>query len=539
MAGKVKVNMLQKKRGLATIARIAHELEKILEQYSTWEDAIQPLREAIDRNLGNNEFLCLYDLEGLALVHSNRLREGIYFNNETELKAAKCTEPIAQIYYRNTGEVLLDAASPIMVNGRHVHAIRLGIPLQKKRLTRELFLGAVPILLLGGAWIFVSSFAPVPIICSLVALGIQVVYSSWLRSKFALALQETFKVTKAIAKGNLKVLAKAHSEDELGNLSYEVNKVAIGMKSIISELSDFSQKSQEMSTVQARHTKTLAENQESLASIFEEFSAGATEQIDGMKVSETQVQEMRTISESILKSTKEVLSLATSAQDNSQEGSQAVAKAIDEMESISQVTEEANRSVLDLADHAQKIGDIVAVINDISAQTNLLALNAAIEAARAGEHGRGFSVVAEEVRKLADNSAESSQKIMELISKVQETVTATVENISQGLSKVNQGKLVIEQAGKAITYLEQVIFTTAQKVEENLQNAENLLKQSQTLADAQEVASSIAAEFAEGAQQAATTVENQMTSTQEVAQISSELADTSNKLHKIIQRFDW
>ena len=69
MAGTVKVNMLQKKRGLATIPRIAHELEQILEQHGTWEEAIQPLREAIDRNLGNNEFLCLYEQAGKTITY--------------------------------------------------------------------------------------------------------------------------------------------------------------------------------------------------------------------------------------------------------------------------------------------------------------------------------------------------------------------------------------------------------------------------------------------------------------------------------------
>ncbi|TGE32685.1 methyl-accepting chemotaxis protein [Desulfosporosinus sp. Sb-LF] len=539
MARNIKVSFIQKKSGLEIISRIAKELEEILDKTGDWESARKPLTEAIDHNLENNEYILLCDLKGQALVHSNRLREGLYFNNETELKAAQCSEPITQIYHRNTGEVLLDAASPIFVKGKHLYSLRLGIPLQKIRLTKQVYTGIVPLLFLSGTWITISSFSPISIISSVIAIGIQLFYSFWLKNKLATALQETFKVTKAIAKGNLKVSAKAHSDDELGNLSYEINKVSIGMKSIIMDLASISKRAQDMSQTQASHAHSSAENQETLAATLQEFSAGATEQTQGMKMAQKQVDDIQTASQSILKSTQEVLSLATSAKTTSQEGSLAVKEAIREMGVIYEVTEQANHSILGLAEQAQKIGDIISVINGISAQTNLLALNAAIEAARAGEHGRGFAVVAEEVRKLADSSSYSSGQILDLISNVQTMVHTTVENIAQGMEEVNHGKVVIEKAGRSITSLDDVINTTAIKVDANLQHADTLLKQSQLLVESQKQATFIAAQFAEGATQAATTVEQQMVSTQEIASISSELAKTSAHLHQVIQRFEW
>lgn len=539
MAKTVKVNSTQKKRGLETVSRITKELKGILDQYEDWESASTPLREAIDRNLENNEFLCLFDLNGLALVHSNRLREGIYFNDDIGLKAVQCTQPITQIYHRNTGEVLLDVASPVLTKGKHLYSVRLGIPLHKVQLTKQVYAGIFPVLFLGGAWIVLSSLSPLSIISTTIALGIQIFYSVWLKNKFATALSETFKVTKAIAKGNLKILAIAHTDDELGNLSYEVNKVSLGMKSIIMDLASFSERAQEMSQNQATYAHTSAEDQEVLAATLEEFSAGATEQIQEMMIAQKQVDEIQSASQRILVSTQDVLSLTTSAKATSQDGTLAVKEAIREMGVIYKVTEQANHSILSLSEQAQKIGDIISVINGISAQTNLLALNAAIEAARAGEHGRGFAVVAEEVRKLADSSSDSSHQIMKLISNVQTMVKTTVENISQGMREVNYGKEVIEKAGKAITSLDEVINATSIKVDENLQNADQLLNQSQLLAQSQRQATSIATQFAEGANQAAVTVEQQMVSTKEIATISSELAKTSTHLHQIIQRFTW
>lgn len=538
VARNVKVTFTQKKRGLETITRIAKEFEGILDQSNDWESARKQLREAIDRNLENNEFLLLCDLNGLALIHSNRLREGIVFNNEIELTAAQCTQPITQIYHRNTGEVLLDAASPIFVKGKHTYAVRLGIPLHKVQLNKQFLSGTLPVLFLGGSWVTLSNFSQVSIISSGIALGAQIFYSLWLKNKVAVALSETFKVTKAIAKGNLKVLAKAHTDDELGNLSYEVNKVSLGMKSIILDLASFSERAQNMSSTQASHAQLSAESQETLAATLEEFSAGATDQIQGMKTSQDQVDEIQSASQNILSSTQEVLSMTKAATTTSQEGTLAVTEAIREMGVVYQVTEQANNSVLGLAEQAQKIGDIISVINGISDQTNLLALNAAIEAARAGEHGKGFAVVADEVRKLADSSAYSSRQIMELISNVQGMVNTTVATISKGMSEVNRGREVIEKAGQAITSLDEVINATSEKVETNLRNANRLLNQSELLAQTQRQATLIATQFAEGATQAAATVEQQMISTKEIAEISSELAKTSVHLHQVIQRFE-
>ncbi len=539
MAKSVKVSAAQRKRALQTVTRIAKGMEAILNQYGSWQNAVEPLREFIDKNIGNNEFLCIYDLDGLALVHSNRLREGICFNNETELKAARCTEPIAQIYHRNTGEVLLDAASPVYAKGKHVHAVRLGIPIQASRITNQIIISLLPVVFLGSAWVYLSSFSPVALGLSALAIGFAAVYGHLFNKKVVTAFNEGFKVTKSIAKGDLRVLAKARSNDELGVLAYEVNKVSMGMKSIITDLAVAARQSDEISHSQAANTQTLAESFENLTAVLEEFSAGAFEQIDGMNLAQTKVKEIQAAAQSIWNSTREILALATSAKSTSQEGRQAVKEAVNEMGAIFEVTEHANSSILGLAEQAVKIGDIVSVINGISTQTNLLALNAAIEAARAGEHGRGFAVVAEEVRKLADDSARSSNQIMELIVQVQEMVNQTVADMSRGMNEVDKGKIVIQKAGEAIAALDEVIYTTAGKVEENLKSAEGLLNQSQVLAEVQNNATSIATQFATAAQQAASTVEQQMRSVQEVASTATDLTSTSSHLNAIIKRFVW
>lgn len=540
MAKEIYVSHLIKKKALDSITSIARKFEAVLEQHGgDWQQSVTSLREVIDTSIGNNEFLCLYDMDGLALVHSNRLREGIYFNNETELRGAQCKEPITQIYHRNTGEVLLDAASPIKVHGRHLYGIRLGIPIRKSKLRNQVILGMLPILLLAGGWIVTSSFSPISLILSGIAVFLGFVLSFNLHGKIITALAEAFKVTKSLSKGDLRALAEARSEDELGALAYELNKVSMGMKTMIQNLNSAAQQSKDISRSQVEYTKNIVSHYENLTALFQQFDSGAGEQIKGMEKAADQIARILSASENINTSTKEVLSLTTSAKLTSEEGKSSVTQAIQEMERVFHVSEQVNHAVLDLAQEAEKISDIVELINGISEQTNLLALNAAIEAARAGEHGRGFAVVADEVRKLADTSLSSSSNIMELIKNVKSMVSSVVENMQQSMEQVNSGKEVIQKAGKAIAYLDDVINTTSIKVEENLESTNSLLEQCNILSGVQEEATGIATKFANDASYAAKSIEEQMHFTHEVAASADELAGSSENLDKILKRYVW
>lgn len=536
----MKISNATNKQAINSIIAIAKEFETVLEQHDgDWQEAIRPLREVIDRAIGDNEFLCLYDLDGLSLVHSNRLREGIYFNNETELRGARCKEPITQIYHRNTGEVLLDAASPIKILGQHRYGIRMGIPIRKKRLSTRFILLLLPVIFLAAGWLGSSSFSAIAILFSIPTIAVTLFLSYYEHSKITTSLNEAFKVTKSLSKGDLRALAEAKSEDELGALSYEVNKVSMGMKNMIENLNSASQQTKDISQSQVEYTKRIVEYYEELSELFQEFNSGASKQIEGMQRAKDQVNIIHTASQNINNRTKEVLNLTTSAKETSEEGRDSVIKAVNEMEMVFRVSEQVNRSILELAQEAEKISEIVELINGISEQTNLLALNAAIEAARAGEHGRGFAVVAEEVRKLADNSLNSASNIMELINNVKIMVQGVVENMEQGMGQVTNGKDVIEKAGKAISYLDEVIRTTSVKVEENFENANSLLEQCNVLSVVQEDATDIAFNFSKEASEAAKSIGEQMHFTQEVAASADELAINSENLDKILKRYVW
>jgi methyl-accepting chemotaxis protein len=159
---------------------------------------------------------------------------------------------------------------------------------------------------------------------------------------------------------------------------------------------------------------------------------------------------------------RQLTSAARFAADAGRDGRQAVDESITAMDTAQEQVESIAENILALAEKAQIIGQIIAAVNDIAEQTNLLALNAAIEASRAGEHGRGFSVVASEVKGLAEQSKKATAQVRQILSEIQKATTRAVLSTEQGTKTVTQAATVITQAGETIKKLAETLGGTAE-----------------------------------------------------------------------------
>jgi methyl-accepting chemotaxis protein len=292
--------------------------------------------------------------------------------------------------------------------------------------------------------------------------------------------------------GNTQSLASYVEEtsSSITEMGASIEEVAKSSSTLASTVTEASATIEEMTV----SIDQMARNLEDLAGTVTETSATVeqmTTSIEGVarnaetmgaaaqRTSQT-VTEMAGAVNDVAKIAEEADRISRKASDDARTGGEAVARTISGMKTISETMENTARVITGLGKRSQEIGKILEVIEEIADQTNLLALNAAIEAARAGEAGRGFAVVADEVRKLAERSVEATKEIGEVIRLVQEDTTAAVDTAKAGAAETKEGIALADRAGIA---LRSIIDSVGRSSELMAQIASATAKQSSASAE--------------------------------------------------------
>ena len=218
-------------------------------------------------------------------------------------------------------------------------------------------------------------------------------------------------------------------------------------------------------------------------------------------------------------------------------GNETIQKTIGQMDAIHTSMDSTSRVVKDLGEQSQEITNIVDVITDIAGQTNLLALNAAIEAARAGEQGRGFAVVADEVRKLAEQSSASASQIGQLITSIQELTEKAVTAMKNGAIEVNGGRELVYQSGEAFKSLYDTVAEVSGQVSDISAATEQMTASTEHVVGSIDVISSMAETAASSTQEVSASAEEQLASMEEISSSSNALSQLAEEMNEAINKF--
>ncbi len=304
-------------------------------------------------------------------------------------------------------------------------------------------------------------------------------------------MKELSGVAEAIAVNNLTVTVDPKSEKDTLGKSFKT--MVTNLTGMIRQLGD--------------NSDQLVSAATEISSSSEQMARGAQDQTQQVTQVSTAVEEMTATIVESSKNAGEATSASKTASDTATEGGEIVSNTISGMQTIASVVRESAESIAKLATSADQIGEIIGVIDDIADQTNLLALNAAIEAARAGEQGRGFAVVADEVRKLAERTGKATGEITGMIKGIQEETEEAVKSMESGIQEVDKGRDLADKAGNSLNE----IVNVSQRVMDMIQQIATASEEQSTAAEQIskniEHVASITKETATGAEQSASAAE--------------------------------
>jgi twitching motility protein PilJ len=307
------------------------------------------------------------------------------------------------------------------------------------------------------------------------------------------SITDLLNLINQVSRGDLTLRGKV-TNDALGNVADSINLMLDNFTTVIERV--------------RKAAVEVSTNANRILSSTDEMNTGAGQQDQEITNTSSAVEELTVSMKQVSNNAEASAEAARRALDAAEQGNRAVRDTLDGMQRIRSSVQATARKIKSLGDRSLEISEIINVINDITEQTNLLALNAAIEAARAGEAGRGFAVVADEVRKLAEHSRTATKDIAALIKAIQAETNEAVVVMEEGTKEVEAGTGLADQAGKALEAISSVVRQSAELVQEISLASKQQVRGTEGVANAMQIISGITRQTTQSARQAAGSVGN-------------------------------
>jgi methyl-accepting chemotaxis protein len=349
--------------------------------------------------------------------------------------------------------------------------------------------------------IFVSVFV--------VGIALSLLVSIFMARLIISPIEQTINGIKDITRGDLTNRVKIESDDEIGEIARHFNKSIDRLYDTITSV--------------AKSSSLVSEAAHTLDTATEQMATGVEQAASQVNSVATASEEMSTTSSEIAQNCAVAAKSSEKANNAAVTGESIIQETVMVMNRINKRVKESSEIIKQLGARSEQIGEVVDLINDIADQTNLLALNAAIEAARAGEHGRGFAVVADEVRKLAERTTEATKEIGSTIEAMQLETKSAVNSMDEGVKEVETGTAETGKSGDALRDILKQITTVTTEINQ--------------IAVASEQQTATTDEIARNIQQISLVMHDTSKIIQENADATSQLSNLSKELQKIVGRF--
>jgi methyl-accepting chemotaxis protein len=383
----------------------------------------------------------------------------------------------------------------------------------------------------------ISSLFKTLIISTLAVLIVSALIILWFTRKIGIRLTSVSNALKQAGEGNFTVDIKNDAHDEIGQIIDSYNKMRENLASLFKHVTIAAEQvaaSSEELTASADQTALATEQ---VSTGIQQVANRAEIQTSRIESSAASMEQMAQGVANIADRSAAIADLSVQMIAQAEDGEESVKKTVEQMNSIQQSVSKSEEMINMLHERSKEIGSILDMISQIADQTNLLALNAAIEAARAGEHGKGFAVVADEVRKLAEQSRESAKQIAELIFSMQKDTENTVQMMKQATQNVKSGIDISQETAQKFNIILESTRNVSAQLEDISATVQQISAGIQELSSTVNELSAVAKENAATSEEIAASTEEQLASMEEITSAAKSLANMAEELQELVRKF--